>query len=96
VGTLPWLQPDAKSQVSFRYEEGWPVAVEAVVLSTQHTEDVDTDTLGAAVQSEIIAVIPHELRASSYRELINPSGRFVTGGPKGDTWLTGRKIIVDT
>ena len=96
-GALPWLQPDAKSQVSFRYEDGRPVAVEAVVLSTQHTEDVDTDTLRAAVSREIIdAVIPKELRAGGYRELINPTGRFVTGGPKGDTGLTGRKIIVDT
>ena len=73
------------------------VAVEAVVLSTQHAEDVDTDTLRAAVSREIIdAVIPKALRASGYRELINPTGRFVTGGPKGDTGLTGRKIIVDT
>ena len=96
-GGLPWLQPDAKSQVSFRYEDGRPVAIEAVVLSTQHAEDVDTDTLRAAVSREIIdAVIPTELRASGYRELINPTGRFVTGGPKGDTGLTGRKIIVDT
>ena len=94
-GALPWLQPDAKSQVSFRYEDGRPVAVDAVVLSTQHAEDVDTDTLRAAVRREIIdAVIPKALRASGYRELINPTGRFVTGGPKGDTGLTGRKIIV--
>ncbi len=96
-GALPWLQPDAKSQVSFRYQDGRPVAIEAVVLSTQHAEDVDTDTLRAAVSREIIdAVIPKELRASGYRELINPTGRFVTGGPKGDAGLTGRKIIVDT
>ncbi len=96
-GALPWLQPDAKSQVSFRYEDGRPVAIEAVVLSTQHAEDVDTDTLRAAVSREIIdAVIPKELRSGGYRELINPTGRFVTGGPKGDTGLTGRKIIVDT
>ena len=96
-GALPWLQPDAKSQVSFRYEDGRPVAIEAVVLSTQHAEDFDTDTLRAAVSREIIdAVIPKALRASGYRELINPTGRFVTGGPKGDTGLTGRKIIVDT
>ncbi len=96
-GALPWLQPDAKSQVSFRYEDGRPVAIEALVLSTQHAEDVDTETLRAAVSREIIdAVIPKELRASSYRQLINPTGRFVTGGPKGDTGLTGRKIIVDT
>jgi S-adenosylmethionine synthetase len=96
-GALPWLQPDAKSQVGLSYEDGRPVAVEAVVLSTQHAEDVDTDTLRAAVSREIIdAVIPKALRANSYQELINPTGRFVTGGPKGDTGLTGRKIIVDT
>lgn len=96
-GVLPWLGPDAKSQVTFRYEEGQPVAIDAVVLSTQHEADIDTQTLRAAVSREIIdAVIPIELRAANYRELINPTGRFVTGGPKGDTGLTGRKIIVDT
>ncbi|MGY8651883.1 MAG: methionine adenosyltransferase, partial [Verrucomicrobiia bacterium] len=96
-GVLPWLRPDAKSQVTFRYEDGRPVAVEAVVLSTQHAADVDIDTVRAEVSRHIIdSVIPPELRASGYRELINPTGRFVTGGPKGDTGLTGRKIIVDT
>ena len=96
-GALDWLGPDAKSQVSFRYEDGRPVAIEAVVLSTQHAADVDTATLRAAVSREIIdAVIPAGLRAPGYRELINPTGRFVTGGPKGDAGLTGRKIIVDT
>ena len=96
-GVLPWLGPDAKSQVTFRYEEGRPVAIEAVVLSTQHNIDIDTETLRVAVSREIIdAVIPANLRAANYRELINPTGRFVTGGPKGDTGLTGRKIIVDT
>ena len=96
-GALPWLQPDAKSQVSFRYEDGRPVAIEAVVFSTQHAEDVDTETLRTAVSREIIdAVIPKELRANGFRELVNPTGRFVTGGPKGDAGLTGRKIIVDT
>ena len=96
-GLLPWLGPDAKSQVTLRYEDGRPVAIEAVVLSTQHDADVDTETLRAEVSRHIIeAVIPTELRASGYRELINPTGRFVTGGPKGDTGLTGRKIIVDT
>ena len=97
TGVLPWLRPDAKSQVTFRYEEGRPVAVEAVVLSTQHAADVDTDTVRSDVSHHIIGnVIPPELRAPGYRELINPTGRFVTGGPKGDTGLTGRKIIVDT
>lgn len=96
-GVLPWLRPDAKSQVSFRYEDGRPVAVEAVVLSTQHAEGVDSDTLRAEVSRHIIdSVIPRSLRGTGYRELINPTGRFVTGGPKGDAGLTGRKIIVDT
>lgn len=96
-GALPWLRPDAKSQVSFRYEDGRPVAIESVVVSTQHEASVDQRTLIEAVRREIIApVIPFELRADNYRELINPTGRFVTGGPKGDAGLTGRKIIVDT
>ncbi len=96
-GVLPWLRPDAKSQVSFRYEDGRPVAVEAVVLSTQHAEGVDTETLRAEVSRHIIdSVIPLALRGTGYRELINPTGRFVTGGPNGDAGLTGRKIIVDT
>lgn len=96
-GVLPWLGPDAKSQVTFQYEEGRPVAIEAVVLSTQHDAGVETEALRAAVSREIIdAVIPANLRAANYREMINPTGRFVTGGPKGDTGLTGRKIIVDT
>ncbi len=96
-GVLPWLGPDAKSQVTFRYEDGRPVAIEAVVLSTQHDAGIDTEALRVAVSREIIdAVIPADLRAANYRELINPTGRFVNGGPKGDTGLTGRKIIVDT
>ena len=94
---LPWLRPDAKSQVSFRYESGRPVAIEAVVLSTQHADDIDTETLRSEVSRHIIdSVIPSDLRAPGYRELINPTGRFVIGGPKGDVGLTGRKIIVDT
>lgn len=97
TGQLPWLGPDAKSQVTFRYEDGRPVAIEAVVLSTQHDANIDTESIHQAVSREIIdAVIPANLRAPGYRELINPTGRFVTGGPKGDTGLTGRKIIVDT
>ena len=96
-GELPWLGPDAKSQVTFRYEQGRPVAIEAVVLSTQHDADTDIDTLRSAVSQQVLApVIPADLRADNYLELINPTGRFVTGGPKGDTGLTGRKIIVDT
>ncbi len=96
-GLFPWLRPDAKSQVTFRYEDGRPVAVETVILSTQHAEDVETDTVRTEVSRHIIdSVIPLALRAPGYRELINPTGRFVIGGPKGDTGLTGRKIIVDT
>ena len=96
-GKLPWLGPDAKSQVTFRYEDGRPVAVDTVVLSTQHDAGIETGALRAAVSREIIdPVIPASLRSANYRELINPTGRFVTGGPKGDTGVTGRKIIVDT
>src|SRR5574340_115360 len=96
-GALPWLRPDAKSQVTFRYENGRPVAVETVVLSTQHAPDIGLDELRAAVSEQVIGeVIPGGLRSTSYRELINPTGRFVVGGPNGDTGLTGRKIIVDT
>ena len=96
-GQLPWLQPDAKSQVTFRYRDGLPVAIESVVLSTQHEDSIDIDELRDAVEQYIIdPVIPAELRSTSFRTYINPTGRFVTGGPKGDTGLTGRKIIVDT
>ncbi|MBV6475211.1 MAG: S-adenosylmethionine synthase [Rhodocyclaceae bacterium] len=96
-GAMPWLQPDAKSQVSFRYEEGRPVAVEAVVLSTQHAEGIGLAELREQVRRHIIdPVIPTKLRSEGYRDYINPTGLFVTGGPKGDTGLTGRKIIVDT
>jgi S-adenosylmethionine synthetase len=96
-GELPWLQPDAKSQVTFLYQEGQPVAIESVVLSTQHDESIEHEELCAAVVQHIIdPVIPKEFRGTRFRTLINPTGRFVTGGPKGDTGLTGRKIIVDT
>jgi S-adenosylmethionine synthetase len=96
-GELPWLQPDAKSQVSFRYENGRPVAIETVVLSTQHVAGIKLDELRSAVSRRILEpIVPIELRAANYRELINPTGQFVTGGPKGDTGVTGRKIIVDT
>ncbi|APR04830.1 S-adenosylmethionine synthetase [Thauera chlorobenzoica] len=96
-GDLPWLRPDAKSQVTVRYESGRPVAVEKVVLSTQHAESIDTDTLRAEVLRHIIdPVVPAELRSPGFEALINPTGRFTVGGPKGDTGLTGRKIIVDT
>jgi S-adenosylmethionine synthetase len=96
-GELAWLRPDAKSQVTFRYENGRPVEVAAIVLSTQHAADVDKRTVQDGVQREILdAVIPPERRARDCRILINPTGSFVTGGPHGDTGLTGRKIIVDT
>ena len=96
-GALPWLRPDAKSQVSYRYEDGRPVAVEAVVLSTQHDPGIGLAELQAQVREHIVdPVIPAARRSAGYRDYINPSGSFVTGGPKGDTGLTGRKIIVDT
>jgi len=95
--TLPWLQPDAKSQVSFRYIDGRPTQIEAVVLSTQHDDVIGLDELRREVNKHIIdPIIPSELRSANFRTLINPTGRFVTGGPKGDAGLTGRKIIVDT
>ncbi|MFM0217794.1 methionine adenosyltransferase [Paraburkholderia caledonica] len=96
-GALPWLQPDAKSQVTFSYVDGRPTTVEAVVLSTQHDDGIELDALRESIQRHLIdAVIPEHLRSTSFRTLINPTGRFVTGGPKGDAGLTGRKIIVDT
>jgi S-adenosylmethionine synthetase len=97
TGSLPWLRPDAKSQVTFRYVNGAPVEVETVVLSTQHAPEIEIEELRRAVQEHIIdQAIPQSLRSRSFRSLINPTGRFVTGGPKGDAGLTGRKIIVDT
>mgnify|MGYP000222725120 CR=1 FL=1 len=94
---LTWLQPDAKSQVTFRYADSQPVAIEAVVLSTQHDESVSLEQIQIAIREHVIDyVIPHELRGDTFKVLINPTGRFVTGGPKGDAGLTGRKIIVDT
>ena len=96
-GGLSWLRPDAKSQVSVRYEDGKPVSVDTVVLSTQHSEDVDHTTLSEAVIEEIIKpVLPANMITSDTRFLVNPTGRFVIGGPHGDCGLTGRKIIVDT
>jgi S-adenosylmethionine synthetase len=97
AGTLPWLRPDAKSQVTVRYENKRPVSVEKVVLSTQHGPEADNRTIRDGVVAEIIEkVIPPELRSREIQYLINPTGRFETGGPQGDTGLTGRKIIVDT
>ena len=96
-GTLPWLRPDGKSQVSVVYEDGRPVEVDTVVISTQHADSVGNKAIHAAVKRDIIeAVIPVELRAKKMKVHINPTGRFVIGGPHGDAGLTGRKIIVDT
>ncbi|MCP3897524.1 methionine adenosyltransferase, partial [Moraxella sp.] len=96
-GALPWLRPDAKSQVTFRYVDGKPVGVEAVVLSTQHDPDIDNKALHEAVMDEIIKpVLPASWFNKETRVYINPTGRFVIGGPMGDCGLTGRKIIVDT
>ena len=96
-GKLDWLRPDAKSQVTFRYENDRPVAIEAVVLSTQHSPDVSTRTLREAVMEEIIKpVLPANLLSPKTKFHINPTGKFVVGGPVGDCGLTGRKIIVDT
>lgn len=96
-GTLPWLRPDAKSQVTFRYSQGKPVSIDAVVLSTQHAADISHKTLQEAVMDEIIQpVLPSQWFTKETRVYINPTGRFVIGGPMGDCGLTGRKIIVDT
>ena len=96
-GTLPWLRPDAKSQLTLRYEDGKPVAVDTVVISTQHAPDISHEDLVEAVREEIIMpVLPAEWMSPQTRYFINPTGRFVIGGPLGDCGLTGRKIIVDT
>ncbi len=96
-GTLPWLRPDAKSQVTFRYENHKPVGIDAVVLSTQHEPDMAQEAIHEAVMDEIIKpVLPAEWLDKDTRYYINPTGRFVIGGPVGDCGLTGRKIIVDT
>lgn len=96
-GTLPWLEPDAKSQITFRYEDGKPVAIDAVVLSTQHKDEISLENLQEAVMEEIIKpVLPDQWINKDTKYFINPTGRFVIGGPYGDCGLTGRKIIVDT
>src|SRR5476649_1266774 len=95
-GRLPWLRPDAKSQVTLRYVNGRPVSVDTVVLSTQHAPDISHKQIEEAVIEEIIKqVLPREWLTET-RYLVNPTGRFVIGGPQGDCGLTGRKIIVDT
>jgi S-adenosylmethionine synthetase len=94
---LPWLRPDAKSQVTMRYENSRPVAIDAVVLSTQHSPDVSQKDIRDAVMEEIIFhVLPKDLLHKDTKYFINPTGQFIVGGPVGDCGLTGRKIIVDT
>jgi S-adenosylmethionine synthetase len=96
-GRLPWLRPDAKSQVTLRYVDGRPHSIDTVVLSTQHAPDIEHGKLTEAVIEEIVKpVLPKDLIKGEIRYLINPTGRFVIGGPQGDCGLTGRKIIVDT
>jgi len=96
-GRLPWLRPDAKSQVTLRYVDDKPHSVDTVVLSTQHAPDVGYEQLREAVIEEIIKpVLPQALLQAEVKYLVNPTGRFVVGGPQGDCGLTGRKIIVDT
>jgi S-adenosylmethionine synthetase len=96
-GRLPWLRPDAKSQVTVRYRDGKPHAIDTVLLSTQHAPDVALETVREGVIEEIVKpVLPRNLMKGEIRYLVNPTGRFVVGGPQGDCGLTGRKIIVDT
>ena len=96
-GVLPWLRPDGKAQVTVVYENHVPVAVDTVVVSTQHDDEISTRKLRAAIIEEVIEPsIPEELRSKKMKFHINPTGRFVIGGPQGDAGLTGRKIIVDT
>ena len=96
-GTLPWLEPDAKSQLTMRYSNGKPEGIDAVVLSTQHRDEVSLSELREAVMEEIIKpVLPAHWIDEDTKYFINPTGRFVIGGPQGDCGLTGRKIIVDT
>ena len=96
-GRLPWLRPDAKSQVSIRYVDGKPHSIDTIVLSTQHHPEVSHAVLTEAVIEEIIKpVLPKDMLSAATRYLVNPTGRFVVGGPMGDAGLTGRKIIVDT
>ncbi len=95
--TLPWLRPDAKSQVTFRYENNKPVAIDAVVLSTQHSPEIGAKQIHEAVMDEIVLpILPSEWLHKDTKYFINPTGQFIIGGPVGDCGLTGRKIIVDT
>jgi S-adenosylmethionine synthetase len=94
---IPWLRPDGKAQVSVKYVDGKPVSVEKVVVSTQHHDDITQEMIKEAVIEEVIKkVIPIEMMSENIEYFINPTGKFVIGGPQGDAGLTGRKIIVDT
>jgi S-adenosylmethionine synthetase len=96
-GRLPWLRPDAKSQVTVRYEDGRPERIDTVVISTQHAPEMSLEDIREATIEEIIKpILPRELIKGEIKYLVNPTGRFVVGGPQGDCGLTGRKIIVDT
>jgi S-adenosylmethionine synthetase len=96
-GRLPWLRPDAKSQVTVRYENGKPERIDTVVISTQHAPEMTLEAIREATIEEIIKpILPKELVKGEIKYLVNPTGRFVVGGPQGDCGLTGRKIIVDT
>jgi S-adenosylmethionine synthetase len=96
-GTIPYLRPDGKSQVTVEYEDDKPVRIDTVVISTQHSEEANHDTIERDVTEHVIkAVIPENLMDDKIKILVNPTGKFVVGGPQGDTGLTGRKIIVDT
>lgn len=93
---IPWIRPDGKSQVSVRYEDGRPIAIETVVVSTQHDPDISADTIREVIINKIIRPVLGDMWNDNMRVHINPTGRFVIGGPHGDAGLTGRKIIVDT
>ncbi len=96
-GRLPWLRPDAKAQVTVKYVDGKPYALDTVLISTQHAPEMTLEAIREAVIEEIIKpVLPKELIKGDIKYLVNPTGRFVIGGPQGDCGLTGRKIIVDT
>lgn len=96
-GTVNWLRPDAKSQVAVQYENGKPVRIVSVVVSTQHTNDVSTEEIRNFIKAQVVqAALPESMLDASTKYYINPTGRFVVGGPEGDAGLTGRKIIVDT
>lgn len=96
-GTFPWMRPDGKTQVSVSYEDGRPISVDAVVVSTQHAADVDQGTIRDAMLEHVVRqCIPERMLGQQTRYFVNPSGHFVIGGPAGDSGLTGRKIIVDT